>query len=294
MGIVHAIILGIVQGLTEYLPISSNAHIRLAMILLHESDKQGAAFTAVIQLGTVLAVLIYFWKDIVADVGAWAKSLTSKGSKNSPEARMGWAVFWGTLPVIGFGVLLKHQVETNFRSLYFIAFAFIGMGIVMFAMDRFGKNNRKTETVTVLDGIIVGLFQVLALIPGMSRSGSTIAGCQSRGFDRASAAKFSFLMAIPSVTGAGIYEAYKARHDIHGMLVPILAANVASFVVGYASIAFLMQFLRKYGVGPFVLYRIILGVLILGLLQSGSLKANEGAEPEATQAKLSSVYLVHR
>ena len=282
MGIVHAIILGIVQGLTEYLPVSSDAHVRLTMILLGMSDKGGAAFTAMIHFGTILAVLLYFWKDIVTAIRAWARSLTGKENKNSPEARLGWAVFWGTIPVVIAALILKKPVETTFRSIYFIAFAFIGMGLVMFAMDRFGRANRKMESVTVLDGILVGAWQIFALIPGMSRSGSTIAGAQSRGFDRSSAAKFSFLVAIPTITGAGLFEAYHSRKELsHGLLMPVVVGNIVSFVVGYAAITFLMGFIRKNGVGLFVIYRIILGVLLIGLMTTGHLDPNAGADEDA-------------
>ena len=284
MGIVHAIILGIVQGLTEYLPVSSDAHVRLTMLALGLSDKGGAAFTAMIHFGTILAVLIYFWKDIATAVGAWAKSLSGKENKNSPEARLGWAVFWGTIPVVIAALILKKPVETTFRSLYFIAFAFIGMGMVMFAMDRFGKANRKTESVTVLDGILVGAWQIFALIPGMSRSGSTIAGAQARGFDRASAAKLSFLVAIPTITGAGLFEAYHSRKELgHGLLVPVIVGNIVSFVVGYAAISFLMNFIRKNGIGVFVIYRVVLGVVLIVLMMTGRLDPNAGADEDVAK-----------
>jgi len=282
VGIGSAILLGIVQGLTEFLPVSSDAHVRLAMIAMHMSDTNGAAYTAMIHFGTILAVLLYFWRDIGSVASGWAKSLGSKGNKNSPEARMGWAVFLGTIPVVIAALVLKKPVETTFRSLYYIAFAFIGMGIVMFCMDRFGKNNRKTDSVTLLDGIIIGAWQIFALIPGMSRSGSTIAGAQSRGFDRANAAKLSFLIAIPTITGAGLFEAYHSRKELgHGLLMPVVVGNVVSFVVGYAAITFLMGFLKRYGVGAFVLYRIILGVILIVLLQTGRLDANAGADDDA-------------
>lgn len=285
MGIGVAILLGIIQGLTEYLPVSSDAHVRLAMVAMHMSDTGGAAYTAMIHFGTILAVLLYFWKDIVSAGGAWAKSLGPKGNKNSPEARLGWAIFLGTIPVVIAALVLKKPVETTFRSIYYIAYAFIGMGIVMFCMDRFGKNNRKPESVTLLDGIIIGAWQIFALIPGMSRSGSTIAGAQSRGFDRASAAKISFLIAIPTITGAGLFEAYHSRKELgHGLLMPVVVGNIVSFIVGYAAITFLMQFLRKYGVGVFVLYRIILGAVLIFLLQTGRLDANAGADDDAPKA----------
>ena len=155
------------------------------------------------------------------------------------------------------------------------------MGIVMFCADRFGKGNRKTDSVTILDGVLVGAWQIFALIPGMSRSGSTIAGAQWRGFDRASAAKFSFLVAIPTITGAGLFEAYHSRHALgHGLLMPVIVGNIVSFIVGYGAITFLMQFIRKNGVGVFVIYRILLGVVLIALIATGHLNPNAGADEE--------------
>ncbi|MDR3688875.1 MAG: undecaprenyl-diphosphatase UppP [Fimbriimonas sp.] len=279
-----AILLGVVQGLTEYLPVSSDAHVRLTMVALGMSDVGGAAYTAMIHFGTILAVLLYFWKDIVAALRGWFKSLGGSGNKNSPEARLGWAVVLGTIPVVVAALVLKKPVETTFRSIYYIAFAFIGMGIVMLCMDRFGKNNRKSSSITIVDGLIVGAWQIFALIPGMSRSGSTIAGAQSRGFDRESAAKLSFLIAIPTITGAGLFEAYHSRHELaHGMMMPVVVGNIVSFVVGYAAIAFLMQFLKKYGVGVFVAYRIVLGIVLIAMMQSGHLSPTAGADDDTAK-----------
>jgi len=288
VGIVQAIVYGIVQGLTEFLPISSNAHIRILPSLLGWEDP-GAAFTAVIQLGTVLAVLIYFAKDLGKDLSAWAGSLTGKVDKNTPEARMGWAVFWGTIPVVVVGFLLRHKIETTFRSLYIIAFALIGMGILMWIADRVGTRKRNEQDVQVSDGVKVGLWQVLALIPGMSRSGSTITGALFGGFDRAAAARFSFLLSVPSVTAAGIFEAVQARHEIKAILVPTLVAIVFAFIVGYASIAFLIRFLQKRGVTPFVAYRILLGIILLVLLKQGTIQPDAGAKPETKEPAVAAV-----
>ncbi|MBN9501158.1 MAG: undecaprenyl-diphosphatase UppP [Armatimonadetes bacterium 55-13] len=282
MGIVQAIVYGLVQGLTEFLPISSNAHIRIVPSLLGWQDP-GAAFTAVIQLGTVAAVLIYFAKDLGAAIKGWAASIAGEG-KGTPEARMGWAVFWGTLPIILIGLALHNKIETTFRSLYFIAFALIGMGVVMLLAEKLGKQTRKTKDVTVADGVKVGLWQVLAFIPGMSRSGSTISGALFGGFDRGSAARFSFLLSVPAVTAAGLYEAFKERHNFAGdLLVPTLVATVVSFAVGYASIAFLMKFLQKRGIVPFVAYRVLLGVVLLVLLSQGVLQPLSGVTSESSK-----------
>jgi len=281
VGIGEAILLGIVQGLTEYLPVSSDAHVRLTMVALKMSDTNGAAYTAMIHFGTILAVLLYFWKDIATYFSGWAKSLGSKGNKNSPEARMGWAIVCGTIPVVIAALVLKKPVESTFRSITYIACAFIGMGIVMFLMDKFGRKNRKTDSVTILDGLIIGAWQIFALVPGMSRSGSTIAGAESRGYDRENAAKISFLIAIPTIIGAGLFEAYHSRHELgHGLLMPVIVGNIVSFIVGYGAIAFLMQFIRKHGVGVFVLYRVVLGIALLILISTGKLDPNAGADQD--------------
>ncbi len=274
-----AIIIGIIQGVTEFLPVSSNAHIRVLPALLGWQDP-GAAFTAVIQLGTVLAVLIYFAKDLGRAVSGWAKSLTG-GPKDTEDARMGWAVFYGTLPVLVLGLALRHQITSDsFRSLYVIAGAFIFMGVLMLISERVGSKKRGIETVTVKDGLVVGLWQCFALIPGMSRSGSTITGGLFSGFDRPTAARFSFLLSVPSVSAAGLFELYDERKNILGPeLGYVIVATIVSFIVGYAAIAFLIKFLQKHGVLPFVLYRILLGLALIGLLQSGHLKPDTGLTP---------------
>ncbi len=269
MDLVKAIVYGIVQGFTEWLPISSTAHLRIVPALLGWGDP-GAGFTAVIQLGTVLAVLIYFREDLKAALAAWFKSLRT-GDRSSPEARMGWAVFWGTIPIVLIGFASKKFIKSDeFRSLYVIAAALIVGGLVLLAAERFGKRNRQQDSVQPKDGMMVGFWQCLSLIPGMSRSGSTISGSLVAGFDAATAARFSFLLSFPSVAAAGLFELYDGRKDIGGaMLMPTLVATVVSFVVGYASIAFLLKYLQKHGVTVFVIYRLALGICLLALVSSG-------------------------
>ncbi|AIE86382.1 undecaprenyl-diphosphate phosphatase [Fimbriimonas ginsengisoli] len=285
MELIHAIILGIVQGLTEFLPISSNAHLRIVPALLGWNYPQSTltAFTAVIQLGTVLAVLIYFAKDLKAAIGGWAGSLSDPAKRNTHEAKMGWAVFVGTLPIIVLALVFRHQIKDTFRDLRIIAVALIVMSVVMFLAEKFGKKNRNVESVDLKDGVVVGLWQVLALIPGVSRSGSTISGGLFQGFDHAAAARFSFLMAVPSVTAAGIFEAVEARHELKPILTAVIVGTVVAFIVGYASIAWLMKFLQRRGIGPFVLYRIVLGVFLLVMVSAGKLAANAGAESSKTE-----------
>jgi len=276
---VRAVVYGIVQGLTEFLPVSSNAHLRLTPLLFgwNEPAEAFTAFTAVIQLGTTLAVLIYFAKDLRRVLGGWFRSF--KGDRNTPEAKMGWAIVVGTIPIVILGVLLKSHIESTFRSLWVIAGSFILMGAVMLWFDR-RPGKRTIESVDIADGGLVGLFQCLALLPGMSRSGSTISGALALGFDRVAAARFSFLLGIPSITLAGLYEAYKERHSIGGpLLVPVVIATVVSFVVGYASIVWMLKIVARRGVTPFVWYRFALGALLLALLGAGRLHPFDGDEP---------------
>jgi undecaprenyl-diphosphatase len=269
LDLIQAIILGIVQGLTEWLPVSSTAHLRIVPAVLGWPDP-GASFTAVIQIGTVAAVLAYFWQDLLRAFGGWFRSLRGEG-KGSPEARLGWAVFYGTIPVVVFGFLFRHQIRGDVvRSLYVIAASLAIVGIVMVLAERLGKKRRTVEDVTVRDGWVVGLWQALALIPGASRSGSTISGAMFSGFDRPSAARFSFLLSFPSILGAGVFELVDARDQILGQqLAPVLVSTVVSFVVGYASIAFLMRFLQRHSIITFVVYRFMVAALLLFLIQQG-------------------------
>lgn len=293
MGLIEAIVLGLVQGLTEFLPISSTAHIRIVPALLGWSDP-GAAFTAIIQLGTVAAVLLYFAKDIGRALTAWWFSITGKKEFDPVEAKLAWAVFIGSIPIIVLGFALKHKIETGFRSLYVIAFSLIFMGIVMLAAEKMAKAQRTEKDVTVKDGAIVGLWQALSLIPGMSRSGSTISGALFQGFNRVAAARFSFLLSIPSVSAAGLYEGYKgysegkapqapnesaaefAARQIHWG--PTLLATIISFIVGFFAIKFFLKALGKYGIAPFVWYRIALGVMIASLVGLQKIPNDAGAE----------------
>lgn len=281
---------GVVQGLTEFLPVSSNAHLRLTPLLFGwtEPSETFTAFTAVIQLGTTLAVLLYFAKDLQKVLGGWFASLRG-GRKGTPEARLGWAVLVGTIPIVILGVALKSHIETTFRSLYVVAAGFILMGLVMLYFDR-NPGGRKVSDVEVKDGLFVGLWQCLALLPGMSRSGSTISGALALGFDRVAAARFSFLLGIPSIALAGLKEGWDHRHSIGGpLLVPTLVATAVSFVVGYASIAWLLKIVGRRGITPFVWYRFALGALLLGLLGMGKLQPFDGDEPKATPAAAASV-----
>lgn len=287
MGIIEAIILGIVQGLTEFLPISSTAHIRLVPTLFGWEDP-GAAFTAVIQLGTLVAVLVYFRKDLVDAIGGWARSLIDPTRRNTQEARMGWAVFIGTIPVVVAGLLFKHKIENDLRSLNVIAGSLVAMGLLLLAAEKVGKRTRGVGQVTVIDGLVVGLFQALAVIPGVSRSGSTITGALFSGFDRAAAARFSFLLSVPSVFAAAVFSLKEHASAFQGpLLVPAIVANIAALISGYAAIAFLISYLQKHGTIVFIVYRVTLGLLLFGLLFSGVLKPNQGLTTESKAPKVS-------
>jgi undecaprenyl-diphosphatase len=288
--LIQAIVLGILQGLTEFLPISSTAHIRIVPALLGWNDP-GSAFTAVIQLGTLLAVLIYFRKELGHAIAGWAKGLRGGEAARTFDARMGWAVFIGTIPIIVCALLFDKQIENELRSLQIIAYSLIGMGILLLIAERAAKRKRELEDVKPLDGLLVGLFQCISLIPGSSRSGSTITGGLFAGFDRSAAARFSFLLSVPSVFAAAVFEVVKYRDIFSGpLLLPAIVANGFSFVVGYWSIGFLLRFLQTKSVLVFVIYRVVLGIIILVLLAQGVLDPAAGAKKEESRPGVASVH----
>lgn len=276
MDLIQAIVLGIVQGLTEFLPISSTAHLRIVPSLLGWNDP-GAAFTASIQLGTLVAIVAYFAKDLCVALRGWLGSFRGGEAARTPEAKMGWAIVVGTIPIGICGFVFKDAIEGSLRSLYVIAFSLIGMGALMLVADSIGAKRRGTDSVTPKDGLWVGLWEAAALIPGASRSGSTITGALFAGFDRAAAARFSFLLSVPAILIAGVFSIAEHRKELLGdNLVPMLVANLFSFVFGYLSIAFLIRFLQRRGIRAFVLYRVVLGVIVLYLLWTGLLAPMTG------------------
>lgn len=280
MGLVEAIVLGIVQGLTEFLPISSTAHIRIVPSLVGWPDP-GAAFTAVIQLGTIVAVIVYFWGDLCRFFLGWLAGMRDPHRRSSLEWRMGWAIVVGTIPIAIFGLLFKDSIEGSLRSLYVIAIALIALGLLMMVAEIVGRRDCSLEGVRLRDGLWVGFWQALALIPGASRSGTTITGGLFAGLDRPTAARFSFLLSVPSIVLAALFNL--AEHKdlfLTGkaeLLAPSLVASLAALISGYASIAFLLRFLQKHGTWVFVAYRVVLGGLILVLLANGSLEALDSA-----------------
>ena len=266
----QAIVLGIVQGLTEFLPISSSGHLRIVPAFFGWEDP-GAAFTAVIQLGTMAAVLLYFRRDLWRIASTWLLSLRRPELRSQLDARMGWYIIAGTVPISIFGLLFSDQIENEARNLYLIGTTLIVLGLILYAADRTSRRDRDVSTVTLRDSVIVGFAQALALIPGVSRSGSTITAGLLLGFDRASAARYSFLLSVPAVVLSGLFELRKIGEEEGVGLGPTILGTIFAFIVGYASIAFLLRWLASHTMGIFVVYRVALGVLVLALAGAGTI-----------------------
>jgi len=272
MGWIDALILGFVQGLTEFLPISSSAHLRVLGPLLPSGVDPGAAFTAITQIGTEMAVLVYFRRDLARIGSAWATSALGRGPGNDPDARMGWLILIGTLPIAGLGLLFKDSIEGSLRHLQLTAIMLIVFGILLGLADRFGRKTLALKDMTWGHGLLFGLAQALALIPGVSRSGGTITAGLMMGYTRQAAARYSFLLAIPAVFASGFYQLYRHGHDAAAVPPgPTLAATLVAFVTGYLVIIAFLRLVSTRTYLPFVIYRILLGVLVLGLLQAGRL-----------------------
>lgn len=271
--LLKAIVLGTIQGLTEFLPISSSAHLRIFPELFGWGDP-GAAFTAVIQIGTELAVLIFFRKDIWRIGRAWVLSLFKPEWRGQFDARMGWFIIIGSLPIVVLGVLLKDVIEQDFRNLWIIGTTLIVMGIVLGLADRFSSDDRTIKQITLKDAVLMGIAQAMALVPGVSRSGATISMGRVLGFEREAATRYAFLLAIPAVVGAGLFELKEipGGDNAYGWG-PTLVATGVSFVVGYAAIAWLLRYVSTKSYTPFVIYRILLGTATLMLVATGVLSA---------------------
>ncbi|MCU7825780.1 undecaprenyl-diphosphate phosphatase [Kitasatospora sp. DSM 101779] len=273
----HAAVLGLVQGLTEFLPVSSSAHLRVFSALAGWDDP-GAAFTAVTQLGTESAVLIYFRRDIAAIVGAWAASLFSPARRSDPNARLGWFVIVGTLPIGVFGAAFQDTIETSLRDLRVIGTTLIVFGLVLAVADRSRavRNARPISDLTLPHAAAYGLAQSLALIPGVSRSGGTISAGLLMGYSREAAARYSFLLAIPAVLASGTLELFKIGEGPAPAWGPTLLATAIAFAVGYAAIAWFLKYISHNSFMPFVVYRVALGVVIVGLVTAGVLAPDAG------------------
>lgn len=274
MGLFEALFLGFIQGLTEFIPVSSSAHLRIIGEFLPHGGDPGATFTAITQLGTEAAVVVYFWRDLVGIVRHFSLALFGKIPRNDPQARMGWLIIVGSIPIVVLGLLFQNQIETTLRSLWVVAIMLIVFGLLLGIADTVGKKTKNLQQLTFGRGIIFGLAQSLALIPGVSRSGGTITAGLFMGFNRTAAARYSFLLALPAVFGSGLYQLAKSFNEpqvFSGL--ETLGATIVAFIVGIGVIAFLMNWLGKHSFWPFVWYRIILGGTLLVLLASGVLQS---------------------
>ena len=277
----QAAVLGLLQGLTEFLPISSSAHLRIFPELFGWGDP-GAAFTAVVQIGTEVAVLLYFRNDIWRIGSAWVRSLYDPRWRGNFDARMGWFVIVGSLPIVLLGIALKDVIESDFRSLWIVGTTLVVMGIVLGIADRVGRTDRTIRQINVTHAVLYGLAQAMALIPGVSRSGATISMGRFLGYDREAATRYAFLLAIPAVIGAGLFELKDVlacggsnAAECANAYSPAatLVATVIAFLVGYASIAWLLRYVSTRSYLPFVVYRVALGGFTLVLLSLGVIAA---------------------
>jgi undecaprenyl-diphosphatase len=270
-----AAFLGLLQGLTEFLPISSSAHLRIAGEFLPSGADPGAAFTAITQLGTETAVLIYFWSDIRRIATAWlSRYLAGDRGAEPMDVRTGWLIIVGSLPIIVLGLLFKDQIETSLRNLYITATALIVFGIILGVADRVGRKVLTLDRLTWKDGALFGLAQAMALIPGVSRSGGTITAGLLMGYTREAAARYSFLLAVPAVFGSGFYQLFKSIGEDNPVSWGATAlATLIALVVGYGVIVFFLRLVSTRSYMPFVWYRIALGLIILGLLATGRIPA---------------------
>lgn len=271
MDFLRAVVLGVIQGLTEFLPVSSSAHLAIFPRFFGWDDP-GASFTAVIQIGTEVAVVIYFWRDIVTIATGWVRGLFSASARTALEWRMGWFVIIGSVPIVVLGVLFQDAIKTEFRRVWLIAAALIVFGLILGLAERYGLKNRPIEKLTLRDAVLFGLAQACALFPGVSRSGGTISMGLLLGYDRRAATRYAFLLAIPAVLGAGFFN----LKDIPGGANaygtgPTIVATVVSFVVGLAIIHWLLEYVSKKSYTPFVIYRVGLGILVLVLVGTGAL-----------------------
>ncbi len=271
MGWFEALVLGIVQGLTEFLPISSSAHLSIVGQFFGGRDP-GSAFTAISQLGTETAVVIYFRKDISRIIVAWFKALIGKIPRTDHDARMGWLVIIGSIPIVVLGLFFQNAIDSGLRNLWITAAMLAGFGLIIGFFDRRARNVRQLEDLSWKDGIIYGLAQSLALIPGVSRSGATITAGLALGYEREAAARYSFLLAIPAVLGSGLYKLLDISSDpVPPAWGPIALATVVAFAIGLAVIHWLLKYISTHNFSPFVLYRLLLAAVVVVLLLTGVL-----------------------
>jgi undecaprenyl-diphosphatase len=278
--VLEALFLGVVQGLTEFLPISSSAHIRIVGEFMNKAQDPGARFTAITQIGTELAVLIFFRKDIAAIVKSWFMQVVFRSqlsAEGKGQARMGWLIIIGSIPIVILGYLGKDIITNNLRSLWLIASVMIIFGLILGYADKVGKSERTLDQLNSKHGLLYGAAQALALVPGVSRSGATIAMGRFLGYTRDAALRYSFLLALPAVFGSGLYElkdafSADAAPNVFSISETLAATGVA-FVIGYVVIAWLLKFVSTKSFRPFIIYRVALGSLILILLATGVISA---------------------
>ncbi len=271
LDLLKAVVLGTLQGLTEFLPISSSAHLRIFPELFGWGDP-GAAFTAVVQIGTELAVLLYFREDLWRIATRWLRSLRHAEDRGHVDARLGWYIIIGSVPIVVLGIALKDVIERDFRSLWIIGTTLIVLGLVLGLADRYGRNERAIKQLGLRDAVLMGLAQAAALVPGVSRSGATLSMGRFLGYEREAATRFAFLLAIPAVVGAGVFQLSEipGGDNAYGWG-PTVLATVVSFVVGYAAIAWLLRWVTTRSYAPFVVYRVVLGSAVLVLVATGVL-----------------------
>ncbi|MCL2552071.1 MAG: undecaprenyl-diphosphate phosphatase [Actinomycetia bacterium] len=275
IGVGQAVILGVVEGVTEFLPVSSTGHLKMAEGLMNipVDDKAVVGFTAVIQVGAIAAVFVYFFRDITRFVGAWLRGLANRRERDNHDYKFTWWVIYATLPIVVVGLAAKPLIDGALASLWVVALSLIGGSVVMWCAEQMARFKRGESEVTLKDAMVVGCSQILALLfPGFSRSGATISTALVRDLDRMAATRLSFFLGLPALTGAGLYELKDATSG--GVGVPAVAVGtLVSFVVAYASIAWLLRFIARHSFNSFVVYRIVVGVVLLGLLTTGVLDA---------------------
>jgi undecaprenyl-diphosphatase len=269
VGWLEAVVLGLVQGLTEFLPISSSAHLRIVGEAFGWGDP-GAAFTAITQIGTEFAVLVYYRKKIGRIIATWVRALRDPALRSDPDARMGWLIIIGSIPIVLLGLLFQDRIETTFRDLRIVAIALVVFSLVLYWADRVGSTQRELPDLTVKHGLVFGFAQAMALIPGVSRSGGTITAGRFLGYSRSAAADYSFLLAVPAVLGSGFFQ---VAQSLDGGIAwgPTLLATVIAGAVGFVVIAWLLRYLAKGSFTPFVIYRVVLGLVLLALVGAGVL-----------------------
>ncbi|GAA1452381.1 undecaprenyl-diphosphate phosphatase [Nesterenkonia lacusekhoensis] len=272
---IEAIILGLVQGLTEFLPVSSSAHLRIVGEFLPGAADPGAAFTAITQLGTETAVLVFFWRDIVRILKAWFAAVAGRLPHSDPDVRMGWLIIIGTLPIVVLGLFFEEMIDTVFRTLWLTATMLVVFAVLLAFADAYGRQRKPLEELNVRDGILFGFAQALALIPGVSRSGGTITAGLLMGYTREAAARYSFLLAIPAVFGSGFYKLIGALGEQSGpyTMGQTFVATAVGFVVAYFIIGWFLKYVSTNSYTLFVNYRIFLGLFVYIMLGAGIISA---------------------